>query len=58
MPASKTINFNPEKLERLRSRYKQAVDSGEKDFSFEGSEFVTGYAKYVIEYLDMEFAKK
>jgi len=58
MSASKTINFNQAKLERLRTRYKKAAATGEKQFDFEGSEFVTGYAKYVIQYLDMQFNGK
>jgi hypothetical protein len=54
----KFIDFTPEKFERLKTRYAQAVDAHEKTFNFEGADFDTNYAKYVIEYLAMEFAKK
>ncbi len=56
--AVKFIAFTPEKFERLKTRYAQAVDAHETQFHFEGADFHTNYAKYVIEYLATEFAKK
>lgn len=37
------------KLKRFRRAYKNAKT---EVFEFEGAEFVVGYAKYLIEYLD------
>jgi hypothetical protein len=50
-PAS--ITFNQETREELRVAYNEAVDNGRDSFTLNGREFVTGYAKYLLEYLDM-----
>lgn len=55
MSKYKDIQFDPEKMKRLEKAYEKAVSDGDKSFIFEGDEFVTGYAKYVIEYLHMVF---
>jgi hypothetical protein len=47
----KYINFTPEKLELLKNEYQKAVTTGSEVFIFEGSEVLTTYAKYLIEYL-------
>jgi hypothetical protein len=46
------IDFTPEKLKKFKKAYQRAVDKKSDIFIFDGSEFVVGYAKYVIEYLD------
>ena len=50
-PASAT--FDAETRERLRQDYDAAVDEGKDSFMFNGTELIVGYAKYLIEYLDM-----
>lgn len=47
----KSINFTPEKLELLKNEYQKAVTTGSEVFIFDGSEVLTAYAKYLIEYL-------
>lgn len=43
------ITWDQAKLKRFRRAYKNAKT---EVFEFEGAEFVVGYAKYLIEYLD------
>ena len=51
-----TVNWTKDKLERFRKAYVAAKDGGnDAIFKFEGYEFVVGYAKYLIEYLDGRF---
>ena len=50
---SEQIEFTPEKAKRLKKAYEAAVKENKNSFIFEGNEFVTGYAKYVLEYLAM-----
>jgi len=47
------MEFDRAKAERLRKAYKAAVAAGKEEFMFEGNLFLTAYAKYVLEYLDM-----
>jgi len=49
------IIFTAEKREELRVAYDATVKRGDDTFWFDGVEIVTGYAKYLIEYLDMKF---
>lgn len=42
----------------FKKRYNQAVKDKEEQFTFKGAEFLTSYAKYVCEYLAMQFEKK
>lgn len=51
-PAPKQISFTPDKVLALRRAYTHAVETQQGQFTFEGDEFVTGYAKYLLEYLD------
>lgn len=46
------IEWTRPKLERLKKAYRSAVDDKLKIFEFEGHEFIPGYAKYLIEYLE------
>lgn len=47
----KYVLFNLEKFKRLKERYEQAVKSGEEKFIFDGEEYLTAYAKYLVAYL-------
>lgn len=48
----KAIEFDREKIEILRTAYDEAVRTQAEVFEVEGMQFVTGYAKYLLEYLD------
>jgi hypothetical protein len=37
---------------KLRKRYELAVKNKEEDFTFQGHEFYTKYAKYFLEYYE------
>ena len=50
------VELNIENRERLRLAYQTAKDNNSKSFIFDGHELVTGYAKYLLEYLDMVLA--
>lgn len=54
----KSINFNAEKLEELKKLYLNAVTTGSEVFIFDGSEIITTYAKYLIEYLSEKLKPK
>lgn len=53
---SKEVLFDKKKVERLRKAQKKAEMANRASFDFEGSEYVTNFAKYLIEYLDNKFA--
>lgn len=53
-----TIRFTRDMLVRFKVRYAKAVEAGEVQFVFEGNTFLTGYAKYLIEYLNQQFGIK
>ena len=46
-----TIDFTPAKYQKLKDAYQKAVLEGREKFLFEGQVVVTGYAKYMLEYL-------
>lgn len=50
-----TITFTRKKLKALTRRYNEAVEKKEEQFVFEGSELLTAYAKYLIQYLESQF---
>jgi hypothetical protein len=50
-----TLTWTKDKLKRFKKVYSKAVAENEESFFFEGNEFVTGYAKYLIEYLSPKF---
>lgn len=54
----KTIDFTEEKLNEFKLEYEKAVKAGKHIFKFHDEEYVTLYAKYVIEYLTDKFNKK
>lgn len=41
-----------ENYEEFKKRYNQAVVEGKDTFSFDGTEVLTSFAKYLIEYID------
>lgn len=47
-----TINFTYNKYERFEKAYKQAIEDNKTDFFFEGHQFLTSYAKYLLEHLN------
>lgn len=47
----KTISWDKPMLARFETAYAEAVKHKVEVFTFEGNEFVPGYAKYLIEYL-------
>ena len=48
----KGLIFTPEVLEDLRREYKLACELEQDTFTFAGRELATGYAKYLIIYLE------
>jgi hypothetical protein len=46
------VNFSPKKRDALRKKYDQAVEDGKDHFMLDDDKFVTGYAKYLLQYLD------
>ena len=50
-----TITWTPAKYKRLRADYEQAVADNELVMTFEGHSLMTGYAKYLLEYLSNQF---
>lgn len=51
------INFDKPMRERLRKAWQAAVDQGKDEFMFEGNLFLTDYAKYLLEFLDLKLGK-
>lgn len=55
------VEFTPAKLRRLKCAYKHALEhqqkTGEDVFVFEENEYVVGYARYLIEHLEMKLGK-
>jgi late competence protein required for DNA uptake (superfamily II DNA/RNA helicase) len=52
MSEQKIINWTPAMLARFKKAYDKAVTEKVDTFMFDGNEFVVGYAKYLIQYLD------
>lgn len=51
-------NWTPEKLARFKEAYAAADRRSRDAFKFDGHTFYTGYAKYLIEYLERDFKAK
>ena len=45
-------------VDSLRQAYLTAVKSKKLEFKWGGGKYVTGFAKYVLEYIDMELKRK
>jgi len=56
--AQGVIEWNREKLHRFKVAYNWAVAQHNKEFTWDGYEFVTDYAKYLIMYLEGELGTK
>ena len=54
----KMIEFDLSKLKQLKKAYTEAVKDEKEVFTFEGDEWVVGYAKYAIIYLEDRFGIK
>lgn len=52
MSEQKYIMWDIPMRERLRAVYKEALATKQESFMFEGAEFLTRYAKYLLEHLD------
>jgi hypothetical protein len=52
------VTYTKESVERLREGYKEAVACGKNEFVFDGKEYVTDYAKYMLEYLEGVFSNE
>jgi len=50
-----TVTFTPEKLVEFKRLYELHKKDGKDTFFYEEKEYVTAYAKYVIQYLDGKF---
>lgn len=51
----KVIEWTPAMLKRFKVAYKKACENKQDTFVFNNNEFVTSYAKYLIEYLETRF---
>jgi len=49
------VDFDPAKRDRLRSAYIYAKNTHQSVFVFEGDEYYTKYAMYLLEHLDNVF---
>jgi hypothetical protein len=52
------IEWTPDMLKDFCRAYAAAVEAGSEEFEFDGNPFLAAYAKYLIEYLGMEFGKR
>jgi hypothetical protein len=50
-----TVSFDLTKYEELKKEYVQAVQNRKNSFWFEGTEYLTSYCKYLLEYLKLNF---
>lgn len=51
---SNTNLWDRPKLERLKEARSKAIEAGHSTFDFEGQQVLVSYAKYLIEYLEMQ----
>jgi hypothetical protein len=58
MNTDNTISFDRVKLAKLKRYYNRALKYKRDQFTFEGSELLVAYAKYLIEYLEGRFNDK
>ena len=52
------IKWTPNMLQGLKKQQKEAKEMGQTSFIFYGNEFNTGYADYLIQYLEIELGDK
>lgn len=58
MQEQNMVSFNLEGFKRFKKRYDEACEYHEESFMFEDNEYLTDYAKYVIQYLQPKFDKQ
>lgn len=51
------MELDKKDLENLKKLYKKAIDNKEEIVIYKNQEIVTGYLKYLIEYLENKFKK-
>ncbi len=49
------VTWTPAKLARLRKAWQTVKDDPNKVFTFDGLDYLSSYARYLIEYLDGQF---
>lgn len=54
---SDSVAFDRRTLELFRAAYNRAVKNRHDEFTFQDQQFVVGYAKYLLLYLDNQFDK-
>lgn len=52
MAETPMVEFNKAKLIKFKKAYDKAEKADTESFVFEGNEYILGYAKYLIEYLE------
>lgn len=52
------ITFTQESFKAFKAEYEKHKDNQESVFQFEGKSFVVGFAKYLIEYVEMQIASE
>ena len=51
---TKFVSITPENYRPFKAEYNKAVKNNADEFEFEGNKYLTRYAKYILEYLDMK----
>jgi len=49
------VEFTPESFKLFKDAYQKAENAEDEMFTFDGRQYVTNYAKYLIEYLAPKF---
>lgn len=49
--------FTETTYRQFKKRYEQARNNNEESFMFKGHEFLTNYAKYLLEYIKLSIRK-
>lgn len=52
------ITFDKKKYRGLKKAYNNAVNDNQDSFTFDKNEYLTAYAKYLLEYLEGVLIKK
>ena len=50
--ATKKLQFNRRRVGELQAAYDQAVENNQEQFTFQGEELLTAYAKYMLQFLN------
>lgn len=53
--SDKMISWNKEMVKRLRKAYDTAVKDQKTEFIFDENQYLTTFAKYLLEYLEPKF---